>query len=183
MKKHLVAPALAALAMFIFGAIFWMSPFPYKALTPAGNDSADGLTLAQIFPSTGTYMIPGPTADEKLAEVLHKRGPTALVQFIKEGHQPMEPAVFIKGYVHYFAVALLLMVMLSYATPLFHSFLCRVRFSAFVGVLGALLITFSDPIWWHHPWGWHLVMAVYAVLEFAVAGLVLAKFTMARAAS
>lgn len=184
MKKYVLAPALAALAMFAFGALFWMSPLPYKTLTPAGNDSADALTLAQLFPVTGTYIIPGPNlTDEKLVTELFRRGPSAMVHFMKEGHEPMEPAVFVKGYVHYFAVALLLMVMLTYATPLFHGFMDRVKFAAFIGVLGALLITFSDPIWWHHTWGWHLMMALYAVLEFAVAGLVLARFTMAKPAA
>jgi hypothetical protein len=32
MKDNLLVPALAAVAMFVFGAIFWMSPFPYKVL-------------------------------------------------------------------------------------------------------------------------------------------------------
>ena len=184
MKKYVVAPALAALAMFVFGAVFWMSPFPYQTLTPASNDSATALTLAQIFPTSGTYIIPGPgLKDEKLVAELYRRGPSAMVQITKEGHEMVEPAVFIKGYVHYFAVAVLLMALLVYATPLFHSFWCRVRFSAVVGLLGALLITCSNPIWWHHPWGWNLMMALYAVLEFTVAGLVLARFTMGRAAA
>lgn len=181
MKKYVLAPALAALAMFVVGALFWMSPFPYKTVTPAADDSAAGLALAAIFPATGTYLVPGPGNDEKVTAELSRRGPSATVHYIKEGQEPVDPAVFAKGYAHYFIVALLLMVMLTKATPLFHSFLCRVQFSAAVGALGALLITLSDPIWWHHPWGWHLMMGLYAVLEFAVAGLVLAKFTMAKA--
>jgi hypothetical protein len=178
MKKFVVAPALAALAMFVFGAIYWMSPFPYKALTPVGDNAAAAAALGKIFPATGTYLVPGPETDEKQVEQLFAQGPSAMVHFVKEGHPMMEPAVFAQGFAHYFVTALLLMIMLTQATPLFHSFMCRVKFSVFIGVLAAVAVTFSNPIWWHHTWGWALMGTLYCVLNFAVAGLVLAKFTM-----
>jgi hypothetical protein len=38
MKIHVTAPALAALAMFVFGAIYWMIFSPYKVpKTTAGG--------------------------------------------------------------------------------------------------------------------------------------------------
>ncbi len=177
MKKYVIAPALAALAMFVFGAIFWMSPLPYTAITSAHNDQTAGAALAAVFPSTGTYIIPSPhLKDTATIEALYKTGPSAVVQFVKEGHDMMEPAVFAKGYLHYFVVALLLNVLLHRITAAFRCYWCTVRFSAFVGLLGGILLCGSDPIWWHHAWGWHLMGLLYAVLAFAVAGLVLGKF-------
>jgi hypothetical protein len=154
-----------------------MSPFPYKALTPVADNVAAVAALGQIFPTTGTYLVPGPELkDEKLLEELFQRGPIAEVHFVREGHPMMEPAVFLKGYLHYFVVSLLLAFLIEKAGPAFKGYACRVQFSAAVGLAGAVLITLSDPIWWHHPWGWSLMRGLYAVLTFTAGGLVLAKF-------
>jgi hypothetical protein len=183
MKKYLVGPALAALAMFVFGAVYWMSPFPYKVLGRVADDSGAAQTLAGIFPETGTYLLPGAYLDEKTMTELYKSGPSVLVQFVKEGHPVMEPVVFVKGYLHNFVVCLLLAVLLVRAEASFRGYWCRVIFSAMVGLVGAVLLCLGDPIWWHHPWGWHLFGGLYAVLAFAVAGLVLGKFLTPRPAA
>jgi hypothetical protein len=176
MKRFILGPALAALAMFLFGAIYWMSPFPYKTLQPVADDAAAGLALAQIFPETGTYLVPRPDLEPKLLAELTKRGPSAQVQFVKEGFDGMEPAVFLKGYVHYFVVSLLLAALLAKVASSLRGYCSRVTFCALVGLVGSTLIEYSDPIWWHHPWGWHLVSSIYAVVAFLVSGLVLAAF-------
>jgi len=176
MKKFVLGPALAALAMFLFGAIYWMSPFPYKTLTPAADDSAAGLALAKIFPETGTYLIPGPTLDQRLLTELSKRGPSAEVQFVKEGFDGMAPTVFLEGYVHYFVVSLLLAALLAKAASSLRGYCSRVGFCSLVGIAGSALINYSDPIWWHHPWAWHIACSIYAILVFTVAGLILAAF-------
>jgi hypothetical protein len=51
-----------------------------------------------------------------------------------------------------------------------------VSFCALVGVVGSALIDYSDPIWWHHPWAWHIACSIYSVLVFTVSGLVLAAY-------
>lgn len=176
MKNYVLAPALAALAMFVFGAIFWMSPLPYSALTPANDDRAAAAALGSVFSTTGTYVVPGPHLDHETMSSLYKAGPSAIVQFVREGHDEMEPAVFVKGYLHYFVVALLLSMLLHRSAGSFQRYSCSVKFSAFVGLTGGVLLTGSDPIWWHHPWCWHLMGLLYCVLAFVVAGLVLGRF-------
>lgn len=182
MKKFVLAPVLAGVAMFVFGAVYWMSPFPYKALTPVTDNAATGQALSQIFPATGTYLIPGPDIkDTQLLTELYQRGPSAEVQFIKEGHSPMEAGVFIKGFLHYVVVALLLAVLLDrFAAGRVVRYASLVQFSGLVGAFGAVFISLTDPIWWHHPWGWHLVQAIYVVLASLVAGLVLGRFFLVR---
>jgi hypothetical protein len=182
MKRFLLAPALSApalsaLAMFVLGAAFWMSPFPYRALTPVADNVNAAALLGQIFPRTGVYMVPGPEIkDQKLLEELWQRGPSAKVDFIREGHPVMEPAVFLRGYLHYFVVSFLLATLLSGVVSSLPTYGGRVRFCALVGLAGAVLITLSDPIWWHHPWAWNLVNCLYAFLAFLAGGLVLARF-------
>ncbi len=183
MRKFVLAPALSALAMFVLGAVFWMSPFPYRTLTPVADNPAAIATLDKIFPTTGTYMLPGPEmADQKLLTTLWERGPTAEIQFIREGHPMMEAAVFVKGYIHYFVVSLLLGCLLSRVGSSLATYGARVWFCTVVGTTGATLTCLSNPIWWHHAWGWNLMQALYAVLAFTAGGLVLAKLLAPKAA-
>jgi hypothetical protein len=134
-------------------------------------------SLAQLFPATGTYLIPGPEIkDEKLLNELYERGPSAQIEFVKEGHSAMEPAVFVKGYLHYFVVALLLALALNQARASFKGYASVVKYSALLALIGAVFICLSDSIWWHHPLGWHAMESVYSFLGVLVAGLVLAIF-------
>ncbi|MBS0663205.1 MAG: hypothetical protein JSR48_08055 [Verrucomicrobia bacterium] len=175
-RKFLVAPVLSAIAMFAFGAIFWMSPFPYRTFTPVGDNAAAGAALAQIFPATGTYLIPGPEIkDEKLLGELMARGPLAEVHFVREGHPMMEPAVLAQGFAHYFVVSLLLVCLMNGSAAVCPTYFSRVRFAATVGLVGAIFVGLASPIWWHHTWGYPLVNALYCVIEFTIAGLVLGK--------
>jgi hypothetical protein len=176
MKNYVIAPALAALAMFVFGAIFWMSPFPYKVLRQTTDDPVALAMLGPLFPVTGTYLVPGPHLDRETMTELTQTGPSVLVQFVAEGHAEMEPGVFVKGYIHYFVVALLLAILLQKIAPVLKGYTCCIVTCAWVGLLGGLLLECNDPIWWHHPWAWHLVNLLYGVLAFAVAGLVLGRF-------
>lgn len=177
MKTYLLGPVIAALAMFVFGSIYWMSPFPYKVLKATANDEAAGLALNEIFPETGTYLLPGPHLEPETITKLYERGPIAFVQFMREGRPPMDPMVFLQGYLQYLIVALILNFMLIKLAPAFKCYFCRVRFCAAIGVIGTVLIHCSDSIWWQHPWAWNLIGALYSVLVLVVAGLVLAKFT------
>lgn len=176
MKNNLLAPALAAVAMFIFGSIFWMNPLPYKVISPNADDRAAATALDAIFPETGLYLVPSPHIDPKLAEELFNKGPSAMVHFVKEGGPMMDPMVFLKGYLHYFAVAFLLGIILRKSTASFEGYSCAVKFSTFLGFTGAALTTLGQSIWWHHLWSWTLINLLYATLTFTVAGLVLAKF-------
>jgi hypothetical protein len=60
MKKNLLAPAFAAVAMIIFGSIFWICPFPYKAISSTADDRTSAATLDAIFPAIGLHLVPSP---------------------------------------------------------------------------------------------------------------------------
>ena len=84
--------------------------------------------------------------------------------------------VFAKGYIHYFAVAFLLGVLLRKSANSFKGYSCIVKLSTFVGLTGSLLLALSESIWWHHIWSWSLINLLYGTLTFTVAGLVFGKF-------
>ncbi|MBI4623136.1 MAG: hypothetical protein HY736_07955 [Verrucomicrobia bacterium] len=182
MKKFLLAPALAALAMFVFGAIYWMSPYPYKALGRVADDAAAGAALAKIFPATGAYLVPGPFGDEaKIAELM-KRGPIAQVHFVANGMPMMDPLQLAKGYVHEFIICLLLALLLEKSAPLFQAWTCRAKYTAMLGLLLALY-DYGHAIWWHHSVAWVTMQALYDFLAFVVAGLVLGKMLAPKVAA
>jgi hypothetical protein len=174
MKIPLLAPALAALAMFVFGAAFWMSPFPYKVLKRVADDAAAGESLAKIFPVTGSYIVPGPHLDPKQVEALMHRGPFVEVHFVREGLRMMEPFVLLKGYLHEFVLCLLITLMLVRLAPAFGSWTARLRFCAMLGLIVALG-HYARVIWWHHSIAWETMMALYDFLSLVIVGLVLGK--------
>ena len=177
MKKFVLAPALAALAMFLWGFLFWGAPhhLPYKSLGHVDDDSATALALGKLFPATGTYLVPNPTSgDEKMAELV-KRGPIAEVHITKESMDMMNPTDLTKGYLQEFVLCFILAIMLGKAEPSFKCFSCRVKFSAAIGLLLATC-TLGDVIWWHHSLSWQLWQAFYELGSVVIAGFVLAFF-------
>jgi len=88
----------------------------------------------------------------------------------------MEPKMFVQGYLHYFAVAFLLGILLRKSAGSFKGYCCVVKLSTFLGLTGSLLLALNEPIWWLHLWSWGLISLLYGTLTFTVAGLVLGKF-------
>lgn len=176
MKKFLLAPAVAALAMFAWGFLFWGAPhhLPYKALTPLPDEAAAGAALTKIFPVSGSYLLPSMLSDATKQAELMERGPIATVHFLKSGRPMMSPALLGKGYLHEFMVALVLVFMLDASGQAFRGFGCRVRFCGTIGLLVALY-DYGNAIWWNHSIAWVTMQAVYDFIAFFVAGLVLGK--------
>ena len=182
MKKFLVGPLLAALAMFIWGFIYWGAPhlLPYKALSTVPDESATALAVGKLFPSSGAYLIPSPLSGETNMMELAKRGPSIEVHIRKESAPHLDPAVMVKGYLHLLALAVLLTGLLSAFSKAFQTWTCRVRFCALLGFVVALN-DLGAAIWWHHAWGWTIAKACYDLVLYTIAGLVLAKFVTPRA--
>jgi len=149
----------------------------YQTMSRVTDDDAAAQALAKIFPETGVYHVPDIRVEEAKLMTLMRRGPMAEVAFVKEGHDPQSPVMFIKGYVHYFVLAMMRMFMLVKATPGLKHFSCRVKLTASVGLVAATF-ELTDTIWGNHAIGYHVAVGLYILLECVVAGLVLAKFTM-----
>lgn len=177
MKKFVLAPVLAALAMFVWGFLYWGAPhhLPYKSLGSVADESATALAVGNFFPASGVYLIPSPlSGDDKMAELM-QRGPSLEVHLRKEGMKAMDPAVLLAGYVHMLVIAVLLTGILCGLEKAFERWTCRVKFCVGIGLLVAVG-DLGAAIWWHHAWGWTLALSVYDLGMYAIAGLVLAKF-------
>ncbi len=176
--KKLLGIFLATLAMFIFGAVFWMTPLTTSFYLQSNDDEAVGRRLKDMFPTTGTYFVPGKqAAPEKRLELL-KAGPLATVHVDYERKLAGEPdpKTLAAGFVHELISMALAALVLGALLTVLNTYVRRVGFMAMIGVLIAWFGPLSQPIWWYHPWPVHIVNAIYTVLAWIVAGLVLAAY-------
>lgn len=171
MKKLLLGSFLAGLALFMWGFIYYgVSGIPYQFLgTP--NPGA-GAALKSSFPTDGTYIIPGPNAEN--LEAAQRDGPIAMIQIVRDGTEnPMSMMLpgFIHGWAYCFFLGCLLQQICKKA-----GYGERVWFVVQVGIAGAFLARFGDAIWWWQAWSWQISNFAYSVIGAAIAGAILAKF-------
>jgi hypothetical protein len=183
MKKHVLAPALAALATFIFGFIYWGLPphLAYKGLGSVPDVSETALAVGKLFPASGAYLLPSPLDGDEKANALSARGPMVEVHIVKEPFTGAEMGKSMAlGFLHMFVVSLLLSFILCGLEKAFVSWTCRVKFCAGIGLLVATS-DLGNVIWWHHALSWTAAQAVYDFLVYVIIGLVLAKFVTPKA--
>ncbi len=175
MKKFVLAPFLAALAMFFWGFIYYgLSGIPYKALGTAGDVSP---ALMQLFPADGTYVFPDPRNSPEVQAEQMKRGQFAMVHIKKSGVKEMDPMILTKGFILEFISCLLLAVIVQKAYGAqTNQCLCRFMLCLMIGVLVTLFSNGGQVIWWQQGWGWHLMTMLHDVVAFAAAGAVLTFF-------
>jgi hypothetical protein len=183
MKKFVLAPALAALATFLLGFLYWGLPphLAYQSLGKVDDVSATALTLGKMFPTTGTYLLPSPLDGEERMNELSARGPMVEIHISKEPFTSADTGKSMAlGFLHMFVVSLLLTIILCNLVKSFECWSCRVKFCAGIGLLVATC-DFGQIIWWHHSLGWTLAQALYDLLTYTVIGLVLAQFVTPKA--
>lgn len=178
MKRFILGILLAALAMFVWGMLYWgANPLPYTAWKQATDDVAAGKALREYFPENGTYYVPGMNHDKATLKTLMEQGPVAFVHMLRrEGRPLMEPGIMVKGLVLYLLVAWVLALLLRRALPALPSYGDRVKATALVALLAALMIDAGDVVWWYIPPAWKLYQGVYDFTALLIGGLVLAKF-------
>lgn len=181
MKKFVLVPFLAALAMFFWGFIYYgVSGIPYKALGTAGDVAP---AVAELFPADGTYILPDPrSSPEVLAEQM-KRGQLVTVHVKKSGVLEMDPMIMTKGFILEFISCLLLALIVHKAYGVQKDqCLCRFMLCVVVGVLVTLFSNGGQAIWWQQQWGWHLMTMLHDIVAFVLAGAVITFFFKPKAA-
>ena len=180
MVRIVLGAVLAAAALFVWGALFWMVlPFGDWVLKPLPNDEAVTKALNDNLPANGVYIFPGwdqasgPEALEA-AMAKHRRGPIGQIIYAREGAEPMAPGTFLAGYLQMLASALLAAVLLRAAAPA--SFLARVAFAAALGLFAVVTVDVSNVIWFRHPWSMVALNGAYNLGGWLLAGLVLGAF-------
>lgn len=167
--KLTIGIVLNAVALFVFGFLFWAAnPLPGQtwnlAPDPGGAESA----LIEQFPETGVYGVPG--ADSSPGT------PTVVQAMVYVNHEPpenpMDPVTMVSGFIQYLVVGVVLVFVLRRRGTLGS----QVARAALLGLAAVVVIEGSDLIWWLYPLGWKLWAAVYHVLVFVISALVLSRF-------
>ncbi|HYC03832.1 MAG TPA: hypothetical protein VED40_11085 [Azospirillaceae bacterium] len=184
MTGRIVLAALAgAVASFIWGAVYFaMLPSIAIATRSTSMDSAVYAAAKAELPETGTYLYPpipedqGQVSEEQVLEQ-HRAGPLMMVQFRKEGVNPVSPRVFGMGFLLYFAGSLVAALLLSMAR--LDGFGARVAFVSLLGLVPALA-RLSEPVWFHAPWAYPLMYAIGDLTTWIAASLAIAAIIRRR---
>jgi len=177
MNKLALPSLIAAVVMFLWGTVFWMSPLPYSATVPLDNQAAMQQQVSDTFKQSGTYIFPSMMqegVDQDKVMAMYEQGPN-LIAHVMPGRKAFDPNVFLKGFVHYFVVAFILGWLFLQVFSSKESF--RQKFDV-VSKLAFVFVVFthgSELIWWGLPAGWTLWTAFYEFIALVLAGTVLAK--------
>ena len=173
MKKLILASFIASIAMWVWGAVYWMNPLTNKAIKYVEDDLAVQAVLDQHFPESGTYFIPGMNTDTEVFNELHNKGPLAMVTIHKAGLPPMRTSVFIISWLHMWLISLILGFMLWHNRTVLPCYGCRLTAILIIGLLIGFLSEGNRMIWFYAPVPFSLVNIGYYFSVIAVAGLVL----------
>ena len=179
MKNLLIGSLLAAVAMFIFGAVYWSSPLLGAGARDIDDDAAVQAVLRETFPETGIYWVPGAGLYEKDPEryaALHEAGPVAMINIVQHPGSPMGASTFVFGFLHQWVVCFLIGLLLLTVSPALTTYGARVGFVTFAGLIMAVFVDIGAVIWWRMPLAFQLVNGVYNVFAWLLAGLVMASF-------
>jgi hypothetical protein len=175
--RVIVAAALSAIAMFVWGFAFWgpvlnMSTRLMAPLPEAVELDVLAPLRGEQIPS-GMYVYPGPADPESAAKMTH--GPILHMSYHSGGVTPMDPLMLAKGLLHSFILALLAGTVLSLALPATPTYARRVMLLMLATLLAALWTNLSDAIWYFYSWPYVLGQVGYGL----VAGLLMALITAA----
>lgn len=180
--RYVVGGLLAAVAMFIWGAVFWMSPLPMSVIGQSTDDAALGAAMTEHLPASGSYFVPGMGDDIETFNRLHAAGPVAVIHVDIDGSPAMDPKVFIKGFVHHLGVALLTAWLLAIAlgpgssgNPSLAGYWQRVGFVVLVGATASFAYDLGGTVWWPIGLDHGLITAAYNIVNWTIAGLILAR--------
>jgi hypothetical protein len=175
MARALVGAVLAAVAMFVIGFIFNLTPLQRIAVASADNAQAAAVqqALAANLPRTGTYFVP--SADTPEQTNMYSQGPIATVHYNMNGFAVAAPDAMIGGFIHMLVVAALMaagLLMLSrHVTDLAEQLKLLI-----LGVLGAtIFIRLGAPIWYHQDWAYAIYSFLADSISLGVAGLIILK--------
>lgn len=167
MKNFVIAPAVAALAMFLWGFVYYgISGLPYRATQPS---DAVAPALANL-PASGTYIVPDPRSGTDPAEY---KGPVAVLNY--NATPRAMGATMALGYLHGFACCLLLALLLWRVGTWLGSFQCKLGFCFMTGLLVTLFSSGGGYVWWHASGAWTLAVMAYDLTAFLLAGAILIK--------
>ncbi len=177
-----LAALLSAVVLMLWGYVFWVVlDVPRFVLhpIPASDPLATALRAKNL--STGVYVWPSRPSDAdndprrwKAYQEQRRRGPVVQMFYARQGVELLSTTLGARGLLHFFATSLLAGTLLALVGPRLKNYRERVGFVALLGLFATVMVNLSPPIWFHHPWDYHLLMAMVDCINALLMGIVLA---------
>ena len=178
--RAVIGGLVGAVAMFIVGIIFWASPLNHLAYssTDEARSAAVQVALAANLPHTGRYMVPDPNTSG--GTVLYGRGPIATVDYNIRGASTSDPSAMIGGFIQEAVASLMIAWSLFAISWRVTDFTGRFRVAAGLTSAAAVMITLSDPIFGHGPWGFAIYNLVACIAMLTASAFVITRWFLPR---
>lgn len=183
MPRLVLASFLAGVLQFAWGFYFWaVSPISKEMIGKLADEEKVVEALKGANPQTGMYFVPfadpevmsgdSPGAAEAFQD-RHAEGPLVQIMYRREGADCMDPKQMGLGFAHMVGGSFLAGLLLLMAGPGLRTYFARVLFVALLGVFSAFTLNLAQPIWFLHPWKYHLLHSVYDVGSWMLAAIVI----------
>lgn len=183
MTRIIIGAVPAAIAMLVVGFLFFATPLSKLATATLGNAEAAEVqsTLAANMPRTGTYFVPSGDTPEQT--VMYGQGPIATVHYNTDGFPVSDMRAVMIGLVLNIIVALLMGWALTGIDRRVPDFPSRANVVIFFAVAASAFMHLSQPVWYHHGWGFFIYAFIADAVALSVGGLVLARWFLPPARS
>jgi hypothetical protein len=173
---------LATVVLMVWGFVFWdVLAVPDGVLRPLPAGESLTAQLRQLPLKSGVYLAPyppgGPHGKAESWAVFERQsreGPLLHLFYSQEGEEPRSVTTYARGMLLTFFAAFLAGCLLSVVAPRLRSYAARAGFVLLLGLFATCFVNLMQPIRFHHPWGYHFVMAVFDCSNALLLGLVLA---------
>lgn len=177
MGRVIIGAALAAIAMFFIGFVFFGLGLSGLVSGSVNDTQAAAVqqSLAANLPRTGTYFVPSPESSSAQT-VMYGQGPIATIHYNTSGFPAMDTGALVGGLIFNFIIALLIGFALLGVSDRLTDLAARARIGAGVAVAAAAFCHLSTPIYFHHSWGWAIYVFVADGAMLFAAALIIAYF-------
>ena len=175
MQKTIIGIVVTTIVLYLWGFLYWgVSPIPYSFQKQTSDDAAAQEILAEHFPESGTYYIPGAGNEPEVRTSLYETGPRGFVHIQHGETSEGNLTVMIGGFVLNLAVvSLMAFFFIMAGASEFRDF---VRLSIVAGAIAVIAIDVGDMIWWQIPFEWKIWQLIYDYTLWLIAGHLLGVF-------
>ncbi len=177
MVRVIIGSAVASIAMFVIGFIFFASGLQNLANRNLDDVQAGAVrqTLAANLPGTGTYQVPNPEGSAAQT-VMYGQGPVATIHYNTSGFASADAGSMVVGLVLDFIVAMLIGTALIGIDRRVPDFGSRARVAVLIAIAATAFSHLGEPIYWHHDWGHFIYLFIADSAALSVAGIIVAWF-------
>jgi len=176
MVRVLVASVVAAVLVFVWGAVSWLAVGWHARVMSPIPDGPVISAMQEHLPGSGVYYFPPPpapgaTPEQQAAfQARHATGPIGLLMFRKEGVPAMEPIVFAKG----LAISAAAAFFAAIAARGCRTFVGRYTMVVCMALFAACVGKVTEWNYWYLPTPYTLFMSADLVIGWLIGGVAIA---------